>query len=48
MKGKKKWLKTVDCSKRIAELIDAIHKGKSIYKITHESEKVFKIINKKK
>ncbi len=45
---KKKWLKIVDCSKRIAELIDAIHKGKSIYKITHESEKVFKIINKKK
>lgn len=44
----KKWLKTVDCSKRIAELIDAIHKGKSVSKIIHESEKIFKLINEKK
>lgn len=46
--AKKKWIKIVDCSKRIAELIDAIHKGKGITKIIHESEKVFKIINEKK
>ena len=44
----KKWLKTVDCSKRIAELIDAIHRGKSVSKIIHESEKIFKLINDKK
>ncbi len=44
----KRWLKIVDCSKRIAELIDSIHKGKSISKIIYESEKVFKIINEKK
>ena len=44
----KKWIKTVDCSKRIAELIDAIHKGKSVSKIIHESEKIFKLINDKK
>ncbi len=43
----KKWIKIVDCSKKMAELIDAIHKGKSIKKIVNESEKVFKIINKK-
>jgi len=44
----KKWLKTVDCSKRIAELINAIHKGKSVSKIIHESEKIFKLINDKR
>ena len=44
----KEWLKTVDCSKRIAELINAIYKGKSIGKIINESEKVFEVINKKK
>jgi ribose-phosphate pyrophosphokinase len=44
----KEWLKTVDCSKRIAELINAIHKGKSVSKIINESEKVFNVINKKK
>ena len=44
----KKWIKIVNCSKRIAELIDSIHKGKSISKIIYESEKVFKIINEKK
>ena len=42
---KKKWIKTVNCSKRIAELINAIHKGSSVSKIIHESEKVFKLIN---
>ena len=45
---KKKWLKTVDCSKRIAELIDAIHKGKSASKIIHGSDKIFKLINENK
>ncbi|MCR4581716.1 MAG: ribose-phosphate diphosphokinase [Bacilli bacterium] len=45
---KKKWLHTVDCSKRIAELINAIHKGKSTSKIIHGSDKIFKIINESK
>ena len=45
---KKKWMKTVDCSKRIAELINAIHKGKSVSKIIHGSDKIFKIINESK
>ena len=44
----KRWLKIVDCSQRIAELINGIHKGKSIYKIIYESEKIFKLINQKK
>lgn len=44
----KKWIKIVDCSKRIAELIDAIHKGKSVSKIIYESEKIFKLLNEKK
>ena len=42
---KKKWFHTVDCSKRIAELINAIHKGKSVSKIIHGSDKIFNIIN---
>ena len=44
----KKWIKIVDCSKRIAELIDAIHKGKSVSKIIYESDKIFKLLNEKK
>lgn len=45
---KHKWLHTVDCSKRIAELINAIHKGKSVSKIIHGSDKIFKLINENK
>ncbi len=44
----KKWIKIVDCSKRIAELIDAIHKGKSVSKIIYESDKIFKLLSEKK
>jgi ribose-phosphate pyrophosphokinase len=45
---KKKWIKTVNCSKRIAELINAIHKGTSVSKIIHGSDKIFKLINESK
>ena len=45
---KKKWIKTVNCSKRIAELINAIHKGSSVSKIIHGSDKIFKLINESK
>ena len=41
----KSWIQIVNCSKRIAELINAIHKGTSVSKIIHESDKVFKMIN---
>ena len=42
-----KWLTKVNCSKRIAEIIDYIHKGKSLRKIVHSNEKIIELLNKK-
>ena len=44
---KYKWLKVVDCSKRVAEIIDYIHKGKSLRQIVHGNEKIIELLNKK-
>ena len=45
--SKYRWLHRVDCSKRIAEIIDYIHKGKSLRKIVHGNEKIIELLNKK-
>lgn len=45
---KQDWLKVIDCSKRVAEIIDAIHNGKSLTNIVHNKEEVFKLLEKKK
>jgi len=42
----KKWVKLVDCSLRLAEVIDCIHKGKSLGKIIWGSDKILTILNK--
>ena len=42
-----KWLNKVNCSKRIAEIIDYVHKGKSLRKIVHSNEKIIELLNKK-
>ena len=41
------WLKVVNCSKRIAEIIDCIHKGKSLGKIVDGNEKIIALLNEK-
>ena len=41
---KNKWLKVVNCSKRLAEIIDYIHEGKSLKKIVHGNEKIIKLL----
>ena len=38
------WLKVIDCSKRVAEIIDAIHNGNSLTKIVHGKEKIIKLL----
>ena len=45
--SKYRWLHRVDCSKRIAEIIDYIHKGKSLRKIVHSNEKIIELLDKK-
>jgi ribose-phosphate pyrophosphokinase len=45
--SKYRWLHRVDCSKRIAEIIDCIHKGKSLRKIVHGNEKIIELLAKK-
>ncbi len=42
-----KWLNVVDCSRRIAEIIDYIHKGKSLTNIVHGNNKVLKLLKEK-
>ena len=42
-----KWLHVVNCSKRIAEIIDYVHEGKSLKKIVHGNEKIIELLNKK-
>lgn len=44
----KKWLEIVNCSKRIAEVIDYIHKGKSLKSIVKSNEKIIKLLNDKR
>ncbi len=44
---KNDWLKIVNCSRRIAEIIDYIHKGKSLKKIVHGNEKIIEILSKR-
>lgn len=44
---KNKWMHVVNCSKRIAEIIDYIHEGKSLRKIVHGNDKVIELLNKK-
>lgn len=44
----KNWLESVDCSKRIADIIDCIHKGNSLTKIIHGNEEVAKVMQKKR
>ena len=45
--SKYKWLHIVNCSKRIAEIIDYIHEGKSLRKIVHSNDKIIELLNKK-
>ena len=45
---KNEWLNIVDTSKKIAEIIDALHKGKSLKKIVNGKEKVFELLENKK
>lgn len=44
---KEEWLKIVDCSKRIAEIIDRIHNSKSLTKLSNDSEMVIKLLDGK-
>lgn len=46
--SKYKWMNVVNCSKRIAEIIDYIHEGKSLKKIVHGNDKIIELLNKKK
>lgn len=43
--NKYRWLNIVNCSKRIAEIIDYIHKGKSLKKIVHGNDKIIELLN---
>lgn len=40
----KRWLKIVDTSKRIADIIDHVHNGKSLDKIVHSNEKIIELL----
>ena len=44
----KDFINVVDCSKRIAEIIDCISKGKSLKKIVESNERIISILEKKK
>ncbi len=41
------WLRVVDCSKRIAEIIDYLHKGKSLKKIVNGNDKIIELLQEK-
>ena len=45
--SKYRWLHRIDCSKRIAEIIDYINKGKSLRKIVHSNDRIIELLNKK-
>ena len=42
--NKYKWLHKVDCSKRVAEIIDYVHKGNSLKKIVHGNDKILELL----
>ena len=42
------WFEIVDCSKRIAEIIDCIHNGKSLKNIIYDNNEIIKILKKNK
>ena len=44
---KYKWLHVVNCSRRIAEIIDYIHEGKSLKKIVHSNDKIMELLGRK-
>ena len=46
--NKYKWLKKVNCSKRIAEIIDYIHEGKSLKNIVHNNDRIIELLSKRK
>ena len=41
------WLNVVDCSRRIGEIIDNIHKSKSLSKLSNDNERVIKLLEGK-
>lgn len=41
------WLEVVNCSERIAEIIDHIHKGNSLKNIVHNNEKVLTLLKRR-
>lgn len=41
------WLNVVDCSRRIGEIIDNIHKSKSLSKLSNDNERVIKLLKGK-
>ena len=45
--SKYKWVHVVNCSKRIAEIIDYIHEGKSLRKIVHGNDKILALLGRK-
>lgn len=44
---KYKWLHVVNCSRRVAEIIDYIHEGKSLKRTVNGKEKIIELLNKK-
>jgi len=46
--AKNEWMKVVNCSKRIAEIIDCIHNGKSLGRIVDGNDNIIKLIKKAK
>ncbi len=42
-----RWLHKVDCSKRVAEIIDYVHKGNSLKRIVHSNERIIELLNGK-
>ncbi len=45
--SKYKWVHVVNCSKRIAEIIDYIHEGKSLRKIVHGNDRILALLGRK-
>jgi ribose-phosphate pyrophosphokinase len=45
--SKYKWVHVVNCSKRVAEIIDYIHEGKSLRKIVHGNDKILALLGRK-
>lgn len=45
---KHKWLKVVNCSSRIAEIIDHIHNGQSLKNIVHGNERIMELLEREK